>query len=283
MSRYRFLLINAFSLAPGSDFQMRSFTGPKETQVYNYEDLKPFLADIDWDLHPGARATHGNFPVATKEAFMSVGNNRLPLVREACASGKYNAIVLLGGGDPGYMEAREIGHHYRIPITTSAHAQMHIATMLGNRFSVIDISEVHNMHYYNLVVQYRFTAECASIRCIDYPLPRPSNLAARPIQTEKAQTERGERSEMLERSVTEAVAAIEDDGAEVIILGCSAAFWMRPHLEERLHGIGWDVPVLEGYGCAIEMAKLLVNLRQSVSGLAYPSDRPRKWRRRKTF
>ena len=103
---------------------MRSFTGPKETQVYNYEDLKPFLADIDWDLHPGARATHGNWPVMSKEAFMSVGNDRLPLVREACDSGKYNAIVLLGGGDPGYMEAREIGHHYRIPVTTSAHAQM---------------------------------------------------------------------------------------------------------------------------------------------------------------
>ena len=122
MSRYRFLLINAFSLAPGSDFQMRSFSGPKETQVYNYEDLKPFLADIDWDLHPGARATHGNWPVTTKEAFMSVGNNRLPLVREACAGGRYNAIVLLGGGDPGYMEAREISRQYRIPVTTSAHS-----------------------------------------------------------------------------------------------------------------------------------------------------------------
>ena len=46
-SKYRFLLINAFSLAPGNDFQLRSFTGPKETQIYNYEDLKPFLADID--------------------------------------------------------------------------------------------------------------------------------------------------------------------------------------------------------------------------------------------
>ena len=50
MSKYRFLLINAFSLAPGSDFAMRSYTGPKETQLYNYEDLKPFLADIGWEL-----------------------------------------------------------------------------------------------------------------------------------------------------------------------------------------------------------------------------------------
>ena len=103
------------------------------------------------------------------------------------------------------------------------------------------------------------------------------------FEQEKALAERGERSEMLERSVTEAIAAIEEDGAETIILGCSAAFWMQPHLQRRLQEMGWEVPVLEGYRCAIEMAKLLADLRLSVSGLAFPSDHPRKWRRRKTF
>jgi allantoin racemase len=90
------------------------------------------------------------------------------------------------------------------------------------------------MHYYNLVVQYRFTAECASIRCIDYPLPPASNPTARPIQAEKAQAEQGDRSEMMERSVIESIAAIEEDGAEVIIRAAP-----------RRSG---DVPVLEGYG-----------------------------------
>src|SRR5471030_1127032 len=141
MSKYRFLLINAFSLAPGSEFQLRSFTGPKETQIYNYQDVAPFLEGVDWDLHPGARATHGNWPVTTKQEFMSVGNNRLPLVREGCASGRYNAIVLLGGGDPGYMESREIGRQYRIPVTSSAHAQMHIAGLLVFFLSIVDRRE----------------------------------------------------------------------------------------------------------------------------------------------
>ena len=36
---------------------------------------------------------------------------------------------------------------------------------------------------------------------------------------------------------------------------------MRPHLQRRPHDMGWEAPVLEGYGCAIEMAKPLVNLR----------------------
>jgi Asp/Glu/hydantoin racemase len=279
----RLLLVQAFSLPDTSPHYLRPTGGDKEAQLMNYPDVAPLLSDVEWDLHAGPVAPHGAWYVETREEFAVVGAARLPIVREACESGRYDAIVLLGGGDPGMTEAREIGQRYNIPVTGCALAQMHIATMLGNKFSVVDISEAHNMHYYNLVVQYRFTAECASIRNVDYPLPRPSNLEARPIQAEKMQAERGERSEMLERSVAESIAAIEDDGAEVIILGCSAAFWMRPHLQRRLHEMGWDIPVLEGYGCAIEMAKVLVDLRQSVSGLAFPSDRPRKWRRRKVF
>jgi len=282
-SKYRFLLINAFSLAPGSGFQMRSFTGPKETQLYNYNDVAPFLADVDWDLHPGARTTHGNWPVTTKQAFMSVGNNRLPIVSEACASGKHNAIVLLGGGDPGYMEAREIGRMHRIPVTSCAHAQMHVAGLLGNKFSIIDIAEAHNMQMYQLVLQYRMTDRCASIRNVNYPLPSPNHPDDRPIQAERDRAVQGGSSGMLDAAVQESVAAIEEDGAEVIMLGCSAAFWMQPLLQKKLMEIGWDVPVLEGFRCAIEVAKTLVDLGVDASGLAFPAERPAKWRRKKVF
>jgi Asp/Glu/hydantoin racemase len=282
-SKYRFLLINAFRLAPGSEFQMRSFAGPKEEQIYNYQDVAPFLAGIDWDLHPGALATHGNWPVTTKEAFMSVGNNRLPLVREACAGGKYNAIVLLGGGDPGYLEAREIGRAHRIPVTSAGHSQMHVAGLLGNKFSIVDIAEAHNMQMYHLVVQYRMTERCASIRNVNYPLPNPNYDDDRPIQVECERARRGESSAMLDAAVREAVAAIEEDGAEVIMLGCSAAFWLQPFLQKRLNEAGWDVPVLEGFRCAVEVAKTLVDLGVDASGLAFPSERPAKWRRKKVF
>ena len=282
-SKYRFLLINAFSLAPGNDFAMRSYTGPKETQVYNYEDVKRFLADIDWDLNPGAPTTHGNYPVTTKQEFMSVGNNRLPLVRDACASGKYNAIVLLGGGDPGYMESREIARAYRIPVTSSAHAQMHIAGLLGNKFSIVDIAEAHNMQMYHLVVQYRMTERCASIRNVNYPLPSPNFPDDRPIQAERDRAVQSGSSGMLEAAVQESIAAIEEDGADVIMLGCSAAYWLQPLLQKKLNEIGWDVPVLEGFRCAIEVAKTLVDLGVDASGLAFPSERPAKWRRKKVF
>jgi len=262
---------------------MRSYSGSKETMIHNYQDVAPSLEGVDWEVDTGARTTHGNWPVTTKFEFMSVGLNRLPRVREACESGKYNAIVLMGGGDPGYLEAREIGRQYKIPITTAAHAQMHLAGMLGNKFSIIDIAETHNMQMYHLVVQYRMTDRCASIRNINFPLPHSNYPDEKPVQRERDQALQSGTTDMLEAAISESIAAIEEDGADVLILGCSATFWMQPFLQKRLHEAGWDVPVLEGARAAIEVAKMLVDLGVDASGLAFPSVRPAKWRRKKTF
>ena len=266
-----------------SRYQLRPIQGPKETQLMNYGDVSSVLDGVTWDIHPGAPAPHGDWPVENKEEFCLVGAARLPIVKAASASGAYNAIVLLGGGDPGFLEAREIGRRHGVAVTSCAHAQMHVATMLGNRFSVMDISETHNMQMYSLVVQDHFTQRCASIRNINFPLPRPPFTDDRPIHAQKEKADRGETSDMLEAAVTESVAAIEEDGAEVIVIGCSAAYWLQPFLQKRLKALGWEIPVLEGYTCAIAQAKALVDLGVDASGLAFPYDHPQRWRRKKTF
>ena len=151
-SKFRFRFIQAFQLPDSSRYSLRPMNGPKESLLMNYGDLKDLLADVDWDIHPGATATHGNWPVVTRQEFATVGMNRLPIVRESCESGKFNAIVLLGGGDPCHAEATEIGRGFGIPVTSCANAQMHVARMLGNRFSILDISETHNSRMEELVV-----------------------------------------------------------------------------------------------------------------------------------
>ncbi len=281
--KFRFLLIQAFRLPKDSKYLHRAVEGPKETQLMNYEHVKHLLDDVEWDLHPGPLAPYGDWPVETREEFCLVAAGRLPIVREACESGKYNGIVLLGGGEPGFLESREIARRFGIPVTACAFSQMHIASMLGNRFSVIDLAENHNMYYYNLVVQHRFERRCASIRNINYPLPRPPQTGESVVHLEKNKALRGEKSEIVETAVREAVAAIEEDGAEVVTFGCSALFWMQPVLQKRLNDLGWEVPVLEGYSCAITLAKAMVSLGVDASGLTFPSDRPKKWRRKKIF
>ena len=101
------------------------------------------------------------------------------------------------------------------------------------------------------------------------------------MQDESERFAREGGAAMLDSAMNEAVAAIEDDGAETLILGCSAAYWLQRPLQTRLRELGWDVPVLEGYRCAIAQAKLLVDLGVDASGLAYPLDPPKRVRRRK--
>ncbi len=282
-NHYRFLLIEAFHLKASAKHSTRTFIGPKEETLMNYKTLKPLLDTIEWERDPGPEASYGDWPVETREEFDIVAAARLPIVRRACESGKYSGIVLLGGGEPGFLASREIGHHFGIPVTSCAYSQMHIASTLGNKFSVVDLAENHNMYYYDLVLRHRFQDRCASIRNINFPLPRPPHVGETTRAEQMAKIARGEKSEMLEAAVVEAVAAIEEDGADVITLGCSGTFWLQPYLQQRLNEIGWDVPVLEGYRCAITLCKLLVDLGVTASGNVYPADRPKKWRRKKLF
>jgi len=280
---YRFLLIQAFHLPKDSQYLHRPVEGPKETRLMNFEHVKPLLEDVEWDMHPGPLATYGDWPVETREEFTLVAAGRLPIVREACESGKYNGIVLLGGGEPGFAASREITRPYGIPVVGCAWSQMHVASLLGHKFGVIDLAENHNMYYYDLVKQHGFEQRCASIRNINYPLPRPPQMGQSAVHLAKNQAQRGERSEVVETALREAVAAIEEDAADVLTFGCSALFWLQPILQKRLDDLGWEVPVLEGYSCAITLAKAMVDLGVSASGLVYPGAHPKKIRRKKLF
>ncbi len=284
--KFRFLFIQPFQLPNDSKYADRYHSAvlTKEQRLrMEYLDIRPLLEDVEWDFHGGPMAPYGDWAVETREEFAQVAAARLPIVREACESGKYNAIVLLGGGEPGFQEAREIARRYGIPVTSCAFSQMHVASMLGSKFAVIDFTEVHNVYYRDLVVRHGFASRCASIRNINFYHARPGHEGETPIAEERDRAIRGERSEAVERAVAEAIDAIEEDGAEVITFGCSDAFWLQSFVQRRLTEIGWEVPVLEGYSCAIALAKLFVGLRVDASGLAYPSDRPRKWRRKKVF
>jgi len=282
-ARYRFLLIQAFHLPKESQYLHRAVDGPKEGMLMNHESVKHLLENVEWDLHRGPLATYGDWPVETREEFTLVAAGRLAIVREACESGKYNGIVLLGGGEPGFPAAREIARPFGVAVTACAFSQMHVASMLGNKFSVIDLAENHNMYYYDLVVQHRFAERCASIRNINYPLPRPPNTGQSAVHLAKNRAQRGETSDVVEAALREAVAAIEEDGADVITFGCSALFWLQPVLQKRLSELGWEVPVLEGYSTAITLCKSMVDLGVSSSGLVYPSAHPKKFRRKKLF
>lgn len=272
-SRYQFMLVPPFHLPDEDQYRVPGYSLPvgaeKEERLLNNQFVLPHLEDVDWDLHPGATPQYGNWSVETREEFAFAATARIEVVREACESGKYNAVILLGGGEPGFLECREIGRKHGVVVTANAFSQMYLATMLGDGFSIIDIEGVHNYFYRDLIRTHQLQDRCRSIRTIGYSLPRPGDTDPDTLTAQCEAAERGEYSVAAERAVDQAEGAIVEDGAEVITLGCSMTFFLQPLIRDGLKKRGWDVPVLEGYTAAIELAKLMVNLNVNASGLSY--------------
>jgi Asp/Glu/hydantoin racemase len=225
----------------------------------NFENVSHLLADVAWEAHQGMPPPHGGWPPGTQEELAMVGRNRLPLVLDACRSGRFNAIILLGGGDPGFFEARRIGADCGIPVTACSHAQMVVAGMLGGRFSVLCLSEFQEAQMAGFVSAYEMTDRCASIRNLGFLHEAPGVASTKAIAAER-RAAAGGNSRLLDLAVSHATAAIEQDGAESILIGYSQAFWLQPYLSRRLAGLGHKVSVLEGNGCAIAQAKVMVGL-----------------------
>ncbi len=279
-AKYRFILIPPFRLPDPEQYTVPAYSEPADTaqekRLLNSDLVLPHLADVDWELHPGAEPPYGNWSVESREEFAHAAVARMGLVREACESGRYNGVILLGGGEPGFLESREIGRKHGVVVTANAFSQMYLATMLGDGFSIVDIEGVHNVYYRDLVRAHQLERRCRSIRNIGYALPRPGDTDADTLTAQCRLAEQGEYSVAVERAVDQAEKAILEDGAEVITLGCSMTFFLQPHIKEGLRARGWDVPVLEGYTASIELAKLMVNLGVNASGITYMDVRPQR-------
>jgi Asp/Glu/hydantoin racemase len=105
------------------------------------------------------------------------------------------------------------------------------------------------------MMSYGMDEKCASVRSIEWPC---RNLI-------------GDSPEAVEAFVREAIEAIDKNGADVIVMGFAALIYIQPLAQKRLRELGYDVPVLYPFKCAIEMAKALVNMKVSQSKFAYPS------------
>ena len=183
--------------------------------------------------------------------------------REAERQG-YDAVVPLGMLDLGIDGGKSA---VNIPVVGPFEASFHVASLLGDRFGLIVYHPRTIPLTRAMARRYQMESKIAGIRSVGFALP---DIAAN-------------RDQMVQNFVAHARALIQEDGAEVITFGCSDVFWLQTFLQKRLHDMGWEVPVLEGYSSAIVLAKLFVDLGVDASGLNFPSERPKRWRRKKTF
>lgn len=166
----------------------------------------------------------------------------------------FHAVIISCFSDPGLEAAREIAP---IPVVGSSLCAMHAAAMLATRFSILS-PRSGGARSRELAKRHGLEGFFASSRGIGLSvIELARDRAACVAAAEKA-----------------ARLAVEEDGAEALILGCmSMAFHdVAEELQSKL-----DVPVVNPVPVSLGMAETLVRSRLVHSKLAYPTPPKREF------
>jgi allantoin racemase len=175
----------------------------------------------------------------------------LELVKKANVEG-YDAVILACFSDPGLDAAREVSD---IPVLGIEESSLHMAAMLGARFSVMTPRRQ----------RIPFREEHVHVRGLSHFL-----ASVRSLDLSVADTDRD--PELTKRRVLEvARLAADEDGAEVIILGCAGMAGYAPEIEAKL-----GVKVLDPSAVALKLAEAMVDLKLAHCKRALYATPPKK-------
>jgi allantoin racemase len=153
--------------------------------------------------------------------------------------------------DTGLDAARVIA---RAPVVGIGEAACHLATLVAGRFAIVTTLSRSIPALEHNLVRYGLASRCARVRASDVPvleLEAPNSDARR-------------------RIAAEIEAAIRDDRAEAIVLGCAGMADLAADLSAE-----FGVPVIEGVSAAVKLVEALAALRivTSKTGAFAPSPR----------
>ena len=157
-----------------------------------------------------------------------------------------DAVIIDCMADPGLYPARELVH---IPVVGPSQASMHLAAVLGHRFSFLTVFDQDVPAMEDLVARYGLSSRLASVRAFNIPV----------LSLEK------DVDETVRVLVEVAEKAVREDKAHVIIPGCTGLAGLAPRIQAGLKERDCEVPVLDPPSVALKLAEALVDLGQSHS------------------
>jgi allantoin racemase len=163
-----------------------------------------------------------------------------------------DGYVIACFGDTGIEAAREVATG---PVVGMTEAALYTAAMIAPVFSIVTLPMRTRVFAERVLWYTGMQRRCAAVRAIDIEVLDCEDEAAR----------------VFEPFVAEARAAIVEDHAEAIILGCAGLQPLIGRLEAAL-----GVPIIEGVAAAVKLAEAVLSLRLATSkrgAWGYPADK----------
>jgi len=167
-----------------------------------------------------------------------------------------DGVIVYCFGEPGLLLAKE---RLTIPVVGISEASVHFASMLGKRFSVITVGpspEISIGYLEDNLERYDLAHKCASIR----------------VAVMEILDLMGDPEHEAQLVLEEAKKAVEEDGADTIVLGCGSMLGMDKRITNEL-----GVPVVVPGIASLKVCEDLIEmgLAQSKRFFALPPEKER--------
>jgi allantoin racemase len=153
--------------------------------------------------------------------------------------------------DPGVQEMRE---SVSIPVLGPGHTSMHVAALLGRRFSLLVTSEFSAQYFREQAQRAGLSSRLASCQVVGIPVTEISTDAAR-------------TAALLAEAASN---AIVEAHADTLVICCTGFAFLAEQLQEKLASMKLSVPVIDPVAVTINMLAALIDAGLTHSRIAYP-------------
>lgn len=148
-----------------------------------------------------------------------------------------DAAIVSAFGDPGLAAAREL---FDLPVFGIEESAILAAWTLGRRYSIVCLTPRLRRWYIETAQEHGLAGRLASVRALDIAIPDITRA----------------RQQCRDRLLAECLAAVEQDEAEVVILGGGPIAGLA-----RDAAADVPVPLLDGVSCAVRLAEAVIGLQ----------------------
>jgi allantoin racemase len=180
------------------------------------------------------------------------------LCKAAEADG-FDAVFVDCFADPGVRAAREC---VSIPVFGGFEPAVFYALGVADKIGVITVLPEVVPMLNCLIAKEGLGQRIPSLRYVNIPVAGLHDLGA-----------------LIDGLVEEGIKAIENDGVEMIVLGCTAMVGVKEGVEKGLAEKGYDVVIIEAAQSSLIMLETYVRMSLSHSRITYmpPTQKDRKW------
>ncbi|MBW2207450.1 MAG: hypothetical protein JRG79_11115 [Deltaproteobacteria bacterium] len=187
-------------------------------------------------------------------------------VKELSKKEGIDAIVSMGSMEPAFFPAREICD---IPFMGALHSALHVASLLGDRCTVIEATDPQAVLVRRHARMYGLDQKLASARHVGFSSSEMGKLVAAHPKGERANVPQVKT--IVSDIVKQCIAAVEQDRADCVILSCMPLQVFEEEVSRGFEEAGYgDIPLICELSASVAMAKAVAGMNLAQARVANP-------------